>query len=293
MLAWVGAGLFALDGTVNLLAAHFLLQPNRVAVHRPRGVEEISVPSRYGLVPSWATQNWRKSPVVFILVDGYGGSRQTFEPLLPEIDRAGWGAVALSMNGHDASPDDTVGFGSKESLTVVDALHWLHAKRKDHPTVVLLGLSMGGAACWLASQIDPSPDAIVTDSSFADFPSAMHDWFSVVPLSDIALAPAVWMDEAQAGIDPASIRPVDAARKWNGRPALVIRAGSDGLMSPHHAVELSRASGAPLWTVPNAKHALCFVEDMPGYMAHLHDVVQRARHSHLVARVANLPTNQG
>jgi pimeloyl-ACP methyl ester carboxylesterase len=269
------ASVLVVYASVIGIAAKLFLQPNRVAVQRPHGIHEVSVPSSYGQVPSWATANWRTSRVVFILVDGYGGSRQTWAPLMPELEKAGYGALALSMNGHDASPDSTVGFGPKEAHTIVDAVQWVRQQRPDHPKIVLLGLSMGGAACWLSTELDPSVDAVITDSAFADFPSAMTDWFNRVPGSGVVLAPAVWIAEAETGLDPSKIRPVDAARKWRGHPALVIRAGDDELMTPHHSNELSDASGAPLWVVPGAKHASCFNQDMPGYMRHLRMVVEK------------------
>jgi pimeloyl-ACP methyl ester carboxylesterase len=269
----VACGLFALYSGVIGVATRLFLSPWRFAVNRPHGVVEVNVASSRGPVPSWATSNWRSAKVVFILADGYGGSRQTFAPLMPALAKAGYGAVALSMNGHDASPDPSVGFGTKEAQTVADAVHWLRSERRDNPRVVLLGLSMGGAACWLSTEIEPNVDAVVSESAFADFPSAMNDWFGRVPGSGLVLAPAVWLVEAETGLDPASIRPVDAARRWRGRPALVISGGSDELMTPHHGVELSQAAGAPLWVVPGAHHALASHEDLPDYMAHLRSLV--------------------
>jgi pimeloyl-ACP methyl ester carboxylesterase len=257
------------------LADRFL-QPRRLWVIRPRGVIDLVLPSSVGSVPCWATPNWHEASVVFILAHGYDGSRQVWGPLMPALQRAGYAAVAPSMNGQDASPDRTVGFGFKEARTIVDTVNWVREQRGDRPKIILLGVSLGGAACWLATELDASVDAVVSEGAFADLPSAMAGWLNVhFSLGSFFLAPAVWIASSKAGLDPARVRPVDAARRWHGRPALVIQAGADRTIARRHADELSEAAGAPLWVVPDAGHAKCVETDLRGYVQHLRQVVAR------------------
>lgn len=239
---------------------------------RPFGIVDIVIPTTYGVEPGWATPDWHEAPVVFVMAHGYGGSREDWSTLLPAMLKEGYGAVVPCMNGQDASPDKTVGFGPKEAQTIVDTVNWLRRERADRPKIILLGISMGGAACWLASEKDASVDAVISEGAYADFESAMRGWLARIPASWL-LGPAVWIATSKTGIDPKKIRPVDAAAKWHGRPALVIQAGDDQLMPLRHAQELSAASGAPLWVVPGASHAHASVQDLPGYIEHLRQVV--------------------
>ena len=188
--------------------------------------------------------------------------------------KRGYGAIALSMNGQDQSPDKMVGFGPKEAKTILDTVNFVRKQRQDRPRIILFGISMGGAASWLASEEDRSVDAVVTEGSFADFPSAMDTWMSRFPVPKFMLFPAVWLARMKSGLNPELIRPVDAAKKWKGRPALVVQAGNYELMPLRHAQELSAASGATLWVVPGAKHAKCSQVDLPGYMEHIDKLVR-------------------
>lgn len=249
------------------------LSPTRWSIVRPAGIIDLTVPTQFGPSPSWATPNWHEARVVFVMAHGYGGSRADWETLMPALARRGYGAVALSMNGQDESPDKTVGFGPKEARTIIDCVNWIRTERGDRPRIILFGISMGGAACWLASELDPSVDAIVTEGAFANFLKAREDWLNRAPGGSIYLAPAVWLAESRAGLNPGSIMPVEAARKWRGRPALLVQAENDRTVPRHHAIELQEASGAPLWIVPGAKHAHCSTVDLDGYLKRLDEVV--------------------
>ena len=71
------------------------------------------------------------------------------------------------------------------------------------------------------------------------------------------------------GIDPASIRPIDAAAKWKGKPALVIHGDGDKLIPRGNADRLAQAAGAPLWIVPHCGHAEASSEAREEYIERL------------------------
>ena len=249
-------GLLLAYGAFCAIAAYQYLHPAREVYDPPEGVENATV----GTTPVWATPNLiagRPSRVVFVLAHGYGGCRATWNGLLRDLQKAGIDAVAPAMPGQDASPDPTVGFGAKEARTILDCAAW--ARVRGAKRVVGLGVSLGGGAVWLASEEDPKAlDGVVSDASFAQFDEAMNRLFSYrlpFPGGAALLTPVVWIARAMSGIDPTKIRPVDAAAKWRGRPALVIQGDADELIVPSNGRRLADAAGCDLWLVPGANHA--------------------------------------
>jgi pimeloyl-ACP methyl ester carboxylesterase len=254
-------------------AARAYLRPTRETYPAPPEAREAKV----GLIPVWATPNLiagHPSRVVLVLAHGYGGTRATWNGLLKDLHKAGIDAVAPAMPGQDANPDETVGFGKKEARTILDCAAW--ARAHGAQKVVGLGVSLGGAATWLASAEDSKAlDGVITDASFALFTEAMERMFSYrLPAGAFLLKPVVVFAKAMSGIDPATIRPIDGAHAWHGRPALVIQGTDDQLIVPSNGRRLSEAAGCPLWLVEGANHAQDYATDPAGYAKH---VVEFAR----------------
>ena len=259
-------GLLAAYLVFCALAARGYLRPARETYPAPEGVLEAKV----GKTPVWATPgllDGRPSRVAFVLAHGYGGTRATWNGLLKDLQKAGIDAVVPAMPGQDANPDPTVGFGRKEARTILECAAW--AREKGAKRVVGLGISLGGAAMWLASEEEPETlDGVVSDASFAQFDEAMNRLFSYrlpFPGGATLLTPVVWFARGMSGIDPTKIRPIDAAAKWRGKPALVIQGDADQLIVPSNGRRLSEAAGCPLWLVPGANHAQDYLTDPEGY----------------------------
>lgn len=257
-------GLFLAYVAFCFQAANAYLHPWRETYPAPEGVRETKV----GDTPVWASPglaDGHPSEVVFVLAHGYGGTRATWNGLLKDLRKAGIDAVAPAMPGQDASPDKTVGFGKKEARTIVECARWCRAKGAKR--VVGLGISLGGAATWLASAEDPKAlDGVISDASFALFSEAMDRTFSYrLPMGGVILRPVVWIAKSMSGIDPSSIRPIDSAAAWKGRPALVIQGTADRLIVPSNGERLAEAAGCSIWRVKGADHAQDYSTDPEGY----------------------------
>lgn len=249
-----------------LLSAIYLSPGRSEAGPAPAGLQDAAFESGGFRVPAWVSPNVETASLVYVLAHGYGGNRARWEPEMRSLERAGFGSIAPAMPGQDASPEPRVGFGITEARTLVDAVKWVRAHHHGPVKIVLMGVSMGGAACWLASEKDPSVDGIITEGAYAEFPAAMSQFFNRrIPLGAILLRPVIWMTTWRSGVKPADIMPVRAAAKWLGRPALVIQAGADDLILRHQANELEKASGAQFWMVPGASHANASGTDPIGY----------------------------
>jgi pimeloyl-ACP methyl ester carboxylesterase len=175
---------------------------------------------------------------------------------MQSLHERGYDAIATAMPGQDASPDGTVGFGKKEAEVIADTARWARQQYKERPNTILMGLSMGGAATWLASELVPDVDGVVTEGAYARFDEAMTNWFErrFAGASKV-FRPVVWFATYRSKLHPGDVRPIDAAAAWKGRPALVIQGELDTLIPMSHATRLAEASGAELWVVPGATHA--------------------------------------
>lgn len=269
------AGLYLL---LCFVLAYRYVHPSGSTPQRPPNAEEITIAGPYGPIPAWSSPGLEtgkpKSETVYVLCHGYGGNRESWAQTMEDLEAKGFEVVVPEMPGHGASTDRTVGFGEKESQVVIAAARWAVQRYEGSnqvPKVVAVGVSMGGAACWLASGKEPGLfSAIVTEGAYARLDEASDRWFDMLlPGGHVVLAPVRWFAEAMSGIRTDSIVPVDAAAKWKGRPALVIHCTQDRLMGDSHAKRLAEASGAELWEVPTASHACGYSEAREAYLARL------------------------
>ena len=265
---------------LGLVAAYFAgcfflakqyLSPARVIYERPAGIDEVFLADK---TPVWVSpglvKGESKSKVLYVMVHGYQGCRASWSDVLAPLIKEGYEAAVPAMPAHDTNPDPTCGFGIKESAVVLETVKWARSHFEKPPKVILVGISMGGAAVWMASEKDPSVDAVITEGSFAVLDETANRWFDrALPGGHVIMAPVVAIAKAFSGVDPATVRPIDAASKWKGRPSLIIQAAEDQLMPRSYAERLSQAAGCPLWIVPNATHAQCKVVALPEYIGRL------------------------
>jgi pimeloyl-ACP methyl ester carboxylesterase len=269
-------------GALYLAACGYLayqyVHPSRQRIIKPNWVTEVNVPGEKGDIPTWSSPRLAAKhgkPIVFVLAHGYGGTRESWTDIMSALPKLGFECVAPSMPGQDASPDQSVGFGYPEARTVTDTVKWVRTRYPKPPKIVLLGVSMGGAACWLASEEDPTVDAVVTEGAYARFDETMTHWLDrTFPGGSIYLRPMIWMASVMAHVNPSDIVPVNSAAKWR-KPALVIQGGSDTLITMSHAVRLSKAAHCPLWVVPNAEHAQCYEVAKTEYLKKLAEIANR------------------
>jgi len=258
------------------LAGQYLSPPRIGGVLAPPFVNEVTINTTGGANPTWVTKNFDTAPVVFVLAFGNGGIRGSFTDLTHDLIAKGYAVVIPCMPGQDASPEKRIGFGRAEARTLEDTLAWVRAKRQDHPKVVLYGVSMGGAACWLTASDNPPVEGIITESAYAELAPTVAQFFNrAMPGGNFFFRPVVWIAQWRSGLRVSDINPVQNARAWRGRPALVIQAADDDLVNPKQGERLAAATAADYWLVAGAKHAECYEHHPKEYVARLVNFVRR------------------
>lgn len=275
-IAFVGGTLAAAYLGASLWLARRLVYPGPAQAVAPAGFTIERLDDR---TPLWIRESDPRPPVAFVFVHGLKGNAHQWVAAAEDLSRAGIPSVAPAMPGHAGSPHGAVGFGPHESRIVAATADWAR-RRWPGAKIVLCGVSMGGAACWLAAQRDPKvADAIVTESAFAHLDSAIDEWFSrgLGAFGPIAFAPTRWFANGMAGVAPASVNPVEGARAWRGRPCLVLHAGNDLLLSRKNGAQLADAAGVELRLIPGAAHAQGYATAPGPYKAWLIDFAKSLR----------------
>jgi pimeloyl-ACP methyl ester carboxylesterase len=245
-------------GLICFLTAVFYVAPPRFRAHCPPELAETMI----GDAPAWVSPALlNREPVkgIFLFAHGYGSgsSRRVWAKMAVAFTQEGYGIVAPAMPAHDANRDRISGFGTKESQIVRNCVLWVTERicADQRPPIVAVGLSMGGAACWLAAAQELRIDGVVSEGAFAEFDEASDYWVDAfIPGIRWLFWPAKWMAIQMTHLDPKSIRPVDAAAARRGIPALVLHGERDRMIPRSHAERLAMVSGANLWIVPNAGH---------------------------------------
>lgn len=241
--------------------ASSVITPHRY-VTKPRGdLATLEVPTVGRETPCFVTPGFLhpRKHAVFIFAHGLQGSRASWIDEMLDLEEQGYDSLVASMPAHDESPFPEVRFGTLESDVLRDVLDWTRARLGPGVKIVLVGKSLGGASAWLASEKTQNVDAIVSECAFSRFDGVMNRWFEAkLGTLGAVFRPVVWIARARTHIDPVTIRPIDAARRWKGRPALVIQGGADRLVLPSNGADLAAAAGCELWTVPGADHVQCY-----------------------------------
>lgn len=264
---WRNVVLFALGlvpayGAACWYLADLYLHPRAPALGlTPIGLKEREVRLASETIDVWATPDLfeKAPPITFVMVHGYGGSQSSWSNVAIDLAKHGHGVVIPTLPGHHDTRDRETGFGLKEAKrlkALVDVLR--DAPGPKDRKIVFVGVSMGGSASWIATELGAKVDGIVTEGAFSRFDTAMDGWFdNVIPGGHILLRPVVWIASSKSGIDPASVVPLKGAEAWRGKPSLVIQGDEDRLIPMPHAEALSKAAGCDLWIVKGARHACC------------------------------------
>lgn len=189
--------------------------------------------------------------------------------LAPALLAAGYDVLAIDLRAEGESESAMQTFGAGEQWDVVGAVAM--ARRLGADRVAVLGFSLGGASALLAAARDPSVDAVVADSAFAELRDVIVHELTVNdrlpgPAADYGLL----LFRAMSGVDPATVSPVTAIAAID-RPVLLVHGDADGTVPVGDSERLLRAAGgsASRWVVPGGTHARSYFIDPAAYTARL------------------------
>jgi hypothetical protein len=260
-LIYFAVGLLLAYGVAVLLLARSYVYPVRretPPVEPP--LVESTLPGPGYEIPVWATpalaEGQPEAPVVFMLVHGYGGRRSDWTNTAPRLAEEGYEVLVPAMKGQTESESPGVGFGLYEADELIVLAEQVHEMYPGEPKIVLGGISMGGAAAWIAAGKRPDLfDGVVTEAAFARLDWATEEFLTGgVKGSAFMFKPMTALASRMSGIHEDDVRPFEWAKKFDG-PAVVIHGDADRLISLRHAELLAESSVAELKVIPDLRHA--------------------------------------
>lgn len=226
------------------------------AVGAPQEEVEIELP-QVGMIRGWWVDSPRPSAVV-ILVHGYIMNRSELAPVAAQLHSWGFSSLLIDLRGHGKSARHKVGFGVREREEVAEAVRFVRLRHPGVP-VVLMGSSMGAAACAFACEKDPAlADGLILDSVYGKLSEAIVGWWRFLGGRSLAAAlyPVMWIAAPMAGLNPAGHDVARAIRQFP-KPVLMIHGDQDDLALPSEAVRVQGASNgnAKIVWMPGCGHS--------------------------------------
>lgn len=274
---YVGMGVLGLYLAACIALAERIIHPQSDNPLVPR---EVTV-SNFGGVECWTLEPKKRATgsgqdTTFVFVHGLKGNRSQWIQAMYDVAKHGYPSVAVPLPGHSGSSFDMTTFGPRESEVVTTVCRSI---RKTHPRIriVLVGVSLGGSACWLAVEKDPTvADAILTESAFASLPQAVDFWFSrVIPNGSIWLRPAIWWASLRTGTSLPTVQPIRGAASWKSKPAVVCHVVGDKVVAESNGGELSTALSVPLWRIAGPIHSEGYAAKSDEYLKILLNLVDK------------------
>ncbi len=231
-------------------AVWFSVYPIRVVQYISPGImgfdqQDVTFESSDGIkLSGWLSQG--SSDLVVIAVHGYLMNRCEWVPLQQAWHDTGATFLYFDLRAHGWSSGKKSGLGRDEAKDVSAAIAWA---RQQFPRakIVLLGSSMGGAACVLAASEAPElVDGLILDGAFYSLEEAVQGWwpFLVGKRAAIWFTPTIWIGPLIIGFKPKSVHLAGALRSLAGKPMLFMYGDSDPLIPRSSALAAHEAAGA-------------------------------------------------
>lgn len=189
----------------------------------------------------WVPQ---ETNLVLICAHGYVMNRCEFVPLAPILYRAGASLLFFDFRAHGHSDKTKCTIGPTESQDARAAIAFAKA-RKPGAKIVLLGSSMGAAACTMAALEAPEDvDGLILDGMYRSLDEAGKGWWLFLGGKALqrVLGPTILFARAMTGVAPKKIRMDLALQSLSDKPIMIINGTADPIV-PKAAAEANQIAG--------------------------------------------------
>lgn len=219
--------------------------------------ENIFFPARHDKlrIAGWYLPN-PTSQSAILLVHGRFENRAsamscTFPKLAAALHQAGFAVLMIDLRGHGKSQEVRCDFGKKSKNDVLGAVDWLMAQGFAPGNIGALGISLGGSAVNYAAAEETAIGALIGDSTYADMkPVAEIIWRNEYGMPGFFLPGVFLMHRLMMGFDIRDSVPINAVRKMEPRPVLIIHCKTDKFVPFNQAKAMVEAiPGAESWFI--------------------------------------------
>lgn len=226
-------------------------------------------------IPGVAGQGKLTTQKTIIVVHGIRANRADpgmgLLDLSDDLAKNGFAVLAFDMRGSGESSSAPTSLGYYEQRDVLGAVDFLKSGPMPYPdlgrpkAIGGWGVSMGAASLLLAAAQEPSIQAVVSDSAYADVLPILEREIPARAHLPHAFTPGILQAaNVMYGIDFSAVRPEAVVARIAPRPILFINGAADTYVPPDNMTILAQAAQqAPnahvqTWSVPNATHAQAF-----------------------------------
>ena len=203
-----------------------------------------------------------------IVSPGHRGERQAVLGIAMALWRKGFNVIVYSYRGMPGSKRATITMGVRE-VSELQAAVALARQRIPRARIGLLGYSMGAVVSLLAAAGEPSIEALVLDSPYADLRRLLRENLRrlLLPAGPV-IAVASLMLRWRAGCWIRDCNPSAVLSGLEPRPLFFIHGGADRLTSVRHSRDLYDAYRGPreIWVVAGAPHTGAYFADRNLYV---------------------------
>ena len=295
--------LFALLATSLLMMARLLLRPARMSDGKAAYLLKRLSPGDLGLhfqtlefevrnsharQPLKLAAWWIAHPAAMgkcvVLIHGYGDAKVGAIAWAPMWHELGYHILAIDLRAHGESEgrETTAGYFERHDLNqILDQLR--AARPADTRTLVLFGISMGGAVALGAAETRDDITAIVLDSPFTEYGHAVFAHARRMNMPFPKLIPlAIRLAQSMSGARFDEVQPIDLISRIKC-PLMVIAGECDPFLPAGDLALLEetmsrRQEGVSrFWKVAEGEHVLSIAADAEAYRerieAFLKDVI--------------------
>ena len=217
-----------------------------------------------------------------ILCHGYQCCKELmvhYIPLLPDHN-----LLLFDFRGHGENKRSFTSFGCHEYKDIIAASDWLKAYRPETNKIplIVLGVSMGGAATLKAAELHPDLcDALIIDSSFSSLRSVIETAFG--KKSGLPNFPFLYiigkMFNYYGSCNLDSLTPSKSIKQIK-KPLMLIHSCVDPLVPGEEALQMyarAEKTNAKLWVGPKCKHGWLHKEHPELYKKKITNFLKKIR----------------
>ncbi|HXM55578.1 MAG TPA: alpha/beta hydrolase [Candidatus Dormibacteraeota bacterium] len=209
------------------------------------------------------------SSQVIVISPGHKGRRQDVLGIAVALWRKGFNVLCYSYRGMPASDRVLITMGVREVQELAAAIAFARRRVRD-ARIGLLGYSMGAVVSLLGAAGDPSVEALVLDSPYADLGQVLREnvrRYALLPGVPFVAGVSLWM-RLRHGVRLADASPISVLTGLEPRPLFFIHGGADTTTSKEHSRRLYDAYRGPreIWIVQGTPHTGGYFADRPLYV---------------------------
>lgn len=209
------------------------------------------------------------SSQVIVISPGHKGRRQDVLGIAVALWRKGFNVLCYSYRGMPASDRALITMGVREVQELAAAIAFAR-RRVREARIGLLGYSMGAVVSLLGAAGDPSVEALVLDSPYADLGQLLRENVrrrALLPGWPFVAAVSLWL-RLRHGVRLADASPIAVLTGLEPRPLFFIHCSADSVTSVQHSRRLYDAYRGPreIWIVQGAPHTGGYFADRPLYV---------------------------